>query len=260
MKTKLNGINIHTKGDKKNKAIIFVHGFPFDMTMWNDVVAQLKNDFYCVMFDVRGLGKSKTGDGQYTMEAFTEDIYNIVDVLKLEKPLLCGMSMGGYIILRTAEKEEDKFGGLILCDTRAEADDDAGRLVRAAKIKQVNEKGVKTFVKDFIPPLFGNKTIKENDKLVLKTVNKYKQNDPVGVKGCLLAMLGRTDTNSFFEKTNLPSLVICGEDDKLTPPAYMENLSKKNSGSTFLKVKGAGHLTPIEQPEVVANAVIKKFK
>ena len=117
MKETVNGLSVFIEGSSKSKPIIFVHGFPFDHTMWKAQIEMLKEKYFCVAYDIRGLGESPAGDGQYTMESFVDDLALIIDELKLDKPILCGLSMGGYIALRALEKFEEKLSAVILCDT-----------------------------------------------------------------------------------------------------------------------------------------------
>ena len=100
MKHTINGLSVHTFGDNKNRSIIFIHGFPYDHSMWENQINILKEKYFCVAYDIRGLGESSLGDGQYTMEAYVDDLFSIIKDLQLNKPILCALSMGGYITLR----------------------------------------------------------------------------------------------------------------------------------------------------------------
>lgn len=254
----INSMVVHTFGNKKNQSIIFVHGFPFDNTMWQKQITHFQKDYYCISYDIRGLGESYVGDGQYTMEAFVTDLFSIIDSLNLQKPVLCGLSMGGYISLRAVEKEQKRFSALILCDTKSEADDDKGKLVRAAKINQINIEGLEAFIDGFVPPLFADETAKKNPQIVKDTISKCYQNNPIGVKGALIAMLSRTDTTSFLKKIKLPALVLAGSFDILTPPVKMRTLADEIKNSEFGIVPRAGHMAPLENPGFV-NDMIEGF-
>ncbi|MFI5237034.1 MAG: alpha/beta fold hydrolase [Ignavibacteriales bacterium] len=258
MKKIINDISVFIEGDVQFKAVLFVHGFPFDHTMWQTLVEELSKKYLCVTYDVRGLGNSPAGDGQLTMEMLVNDLEKIVDELKLDKPVLCGLSMGGYISLRAIERMQDKFSALILCDTKSVADDNEGKLKRAAGIKQINSGDYHNFIEIFVQNCFGEKFIKENNAKFRMVVERSKLNDPIGVKGCLLAMAGRTDTTDSLSKINIPALVICGSEDKISTPDQMRKMSKQIPNSEFVLVEAAGHMTPIEYPEIV-NHAIKNF-
>lgn len=258
MKLTINGLSVNTFGDPQNKSIIFVHGFPYDYTMWQNQIVTLKDEYYCIAYDVRGLGESYVGDGQYTMEFYVEDLFSIINEMKLHKPVLCGLSMGGYIALRAVEKNQELFGALILCDTRSEADDNTGKLKRSANINQINTEGLKKFVDCFVPNCFADETIEEQKELFLATLNKSYQNNPIGVKGAIIAIMSRTDTTPFLPLIKIPTLILCGSFDKLTPPSVMRVMAEKIPNSEFAVIPQAGHMSPIENPNA-ANELIKGF-
>jgi 3-oxoadipate enol-lactonase len=255
MRKTINGLSVFISGSNDSKAIIFVHGFPFDHTMWQAQVDEFGKDYLCVSYDIHGLGESPVGDGQFTMESFVDDLEMILDELKLSKPILCGLSMGGYISLRALEKMQERFTAAILCDTRSEADNNEGKLKRAAGIKRINTEGLEPFAKEFITNCFGQ-DFKQNKKDDFeKIIEKSSHFNPVGVKGGLLAMLSRTDTTTNLGKINIPTLLICGEQDALTPPPVMMDMFHKINKADFVEIPKAGHMTPIEDPQVVNKAI-----
>ena len=257
MEYTINGLRVYTKGNKNNKTIIFIHGFPYEHSMWENQVEALKENYYCVSYDIRGLGKSYIGDGQYTMEAFVWDLYSVMDGLHIENPILCGLSMGGYIALRAMEKEGKRFSGLILCDTRSEADNNDGKIARSAAIDKVNVEGVKSFVNDFVPKCFHNKTPERMHEMYERILSITQSQNSVGVKGSLLAMLSRRDTTKSLTDIKIPTLMLVGKKDTLTPPEVMQEMSKKIKKSKFYVVPKAGHMAPLENPEFVNENIFR---
>jgi len=258
MKKIINGLSVYTSGENKSRPILFIHGFPYDHNMWISQIEELSRDYFCVSYDIRGLGESPAGDGQFTMESFVDDLEIVIDELKLDKPVLCGLSMGGYISLRALERMQEKFSAAILCDTRSEADNNEGKLKRAAGIKRINKEGLAPFVKDFITNCFGEDFKQNKKEEFQKIIDKSSLFDPFGVKGGLLAMLSRSDTTASLGKTNIPTLIICGEQDVLTPPPVMKDMFHKINKAEFVEIQKAGHMTPIENPREV-NKAIKDF-
>lgn len=226
--------------------------------MWKSQVEFLQTKFFCITYDIRGLGSSAPGDGQYTIEMFTDDLADLIDELNLIRPVICGLSMGGYIALRAVERFEDKFSAVILSDTKAAADSNEAKLKRAAGIKTINSEGAEKFVKDFVPGCFSSKTIKDKPKLYNEILDRSLLSHPTGLKGCLLAMAARTDTTAYLAKIKIPVLVICGEDDALTPPDVMKSMSKLINNSEFVLIPQAGHLSPVENPDEF-NKKMKEF-
>ena len=263
MNHKIDQLSVHLYGDNTARPIIFIHGFPYDHTMWEKQTDQLSNNYFCISYDIRGLGESMAGNGQYTMESFVDDLEMVMNELELTKPVLCGLSMGGYISLRAIERMEEKFSALVLCDTKSEADDNAGKLKRAAAIKRINEEGLSGYVSDFVSMCFGDEFKQKHKTHFESIIEKSIMYDPIGVKGSLLAMISRTDTMDYLEKIKIPTLLICGEQDALTPPDVMKKLSEKIKKSTYVEIKNSGHMSPIEQPKVVTETIqefIEKLK
>jgi 3-oxoadipate enol-lactonase len=258
MATIKNNPAIFQKGDKNNSAIVFCHGFPFNHNMWDKQVEFFSKEYFCVTYDIRGLGESHAGDGQFTMEMFTDDLFYVIKELNLRKPVLCGLSMGGYIALRAVEKNQDLFSTLILCDTKSEADNNETKLKRALGIKTINEQGVENFINEFVPNCFAEETIKNKKEAYEETLSRALKSSSTGAKGCLLAMAGRTDTTEFLPKITMPALILCGEKDRLTPPDTMKEMADKIPGAEFHIVPGAGHLSPLEN-HVFVNEVTRRF-
>lgn len=257
MKYSINGLSVYCQGNSSDIPVLFVHGFPYESHMWDFQVKELHNNFYCVTFDCRGLGGSPSGDGQFTIESFVDDVKYIIDELKVNKPVLCGLSMGGYIALRAVERMKDYFRALVLCDTKSEADNNEAKLRRALGIKLIKEEGVQRFINDFVPTCFSKNSV-QNLPVYKLTLERALTSDPLGVKGCLLAMQGRTDTTASLETIKIPTLVICGEKDSFTPPLVMKEMADKIPNSEFVIVPEAAHMTPLENPEFF-NKALKEF-
>ncbi len=254
---KINGLSVFEFGEPTNPAIIFLHGFPYSHKMWLKQIDKLRDKYFCVTYDIRGLGDSEVGDGQYAMESFVDDLMMVVEELKLNKPVLCGLSMGGYISFRAIEREENKFSGVIFCDTRSNADSNEAKLTRANNIKRINKEGLNNFVAEFISNCFYSESIKNLGDEFEQLIEEAKKFDPIGIKGCLLAMQGRTDSTDYLPKINIPTLLLCGEYDKLTPQNFMKEIADKINNSEFYIVPNMGHITPIENPEFVTNKILK---
>jgi 3-oxoadipate enol-lactonase len=260
MKLISSDIKIFEEGDNNALPVMFVHGFPFDHNMWKEQINELSSDFYCISYDIRGLGESLPGDGQYTMEMFVDDLFSVIDELKIKKPVLCGLSMGGYIALRAVERMESKFSGLILCDTKSEADSDEGKVKRAEGIKTINKEGLESFIPGFINNCFSENFKINNKSKYQEIVDKAIVFDPLGVKGCLLAMAGRTDTTSYLSKIKIPALILHGEEDILLTQDIMKEIAGKISSSEFFTVPGSGHIISIENPGFVNNKLYHFLK
>ncbi|HEY5533532.1 MAG TPA: alpha/beta fold hydrolase [Ignavibacteria bacterium] len=252
----INGLKVCDYGGSY-PPLIFIHAFPLSSKMWKHQVDFFKSQYRVITYDVRGLGESKTEDNQYMMENFVDDFFSIIDNLNIEKSYVCGLSMGGYIILRAASKAPERFKGIILADTKAEKDDDEGLLNRSNSISQIKRNGVKEFTGVFLKKLvteknYGKPLIKEFlDKILIEQT-------PAGICGALIAIATRTDTSQVIKKLDLPTLIIVGEKDILIPLNFSVNLNNSIKESNLVIIPDSGHLTNIENPKLF-NKVVSDF-
>jgi 3-oxoadipate enol-lactonase len=248
---------LYKDGNKKNPAILFLHGFPFDHRMWKSQIEFLKNDFYCLSYDILEKWEKSKKTEPTPFEFLVDDLFSIFEREKLGKLVVCGLSMGGYIILRALERKPELFSKIILCDTRTEEDSNEAKLKRVAGIQNINENGVDKFLKEFATNTLSELTIKAYPKLYKKALKITKDRTENSVKSFLLAMQGRTDTTSVLNQISVPTLVLCGEFDTITPPESMEKLSSQIPSSEFVKVPEAGHMAPFENPKFVNEKILE---
>lgn len=165
--------------------------------------------------------------------------------------------MGGYIAYCAVERNQDIFKSVIFCDTKAQSDTDEIKLVRANKIKQINEEGLTSFVEAFVPLCFSDKYQNNSTEEYNIVKSLCKTNDPMGVKGVLSAMLSRGDSTPFINQIKIPTLHLCGEFDTMTPPDKMKEDASKILNAEFNVVPNSGHMSPIENPDFVNEAIAK---
>lgn len=250
MEAMINGAKIFytDAGKSSGVPIILIHGFPFSHEMWQPQIEALKNDYRVAAYDVRGHGRSEIGDGQYTIELFVDDLIGLLDHLRLPKAVLCGLSMGGYVALRAVERNPERIAALVLCDTRSEADGNEAKLKRAAALKTVKTGGTKAYVKGSLPGLFAPRSIAEKHPAVATIRRLMEANTPLGIGGTLLALACRMDTTASLPKIKVPTLLLVGEQDALTPPPAMQPLRTAIPGAEFHAIPDAGHASNLENP------------
>jgi 3-oxoadipate enol-lactonase len=230
--------------------VVFIHGFPFSREMWRPQVEALQPSYHLVTFDNRGHGRSDVGDGQYLVEYLVDDLIAVLDHLKIQKAVLCGLSMGGYIALRAVERNPERVQALALCDTRSEADPNDSKLKRAAAIRVVKDKGVPAFADGFIKLIFAAKSL-ETRRPAVEAIRKVMlANPPLGICGTLLALASRTDTTPALGQIKVPTLILVGDQDPITPPSAAETLHKGIAGSEMHVIPNAAHMSNLENPEV----------
>jgi 3-oxoadipate enol-lactonase len=257
-KHNINGLNIAEFGEESSKAIIFIHAFPFCNRMWDKQTEAFQGKYRVITYDLRGFGYSETQDTVFTIDSHVEDLFSIMNTMKLEKPVICGLSMGGYIALRALEQGQNKFKGAILCDTRSEADNNNSKATRARQIKLIKSGDIAGFNEGFIKAALSEKSFAENQALVdfLKTMMGWQK--PINVAGALLTLAARMDPTEYLERIDIPVLVLVGKEDKITPPEYSKLIYGKIRNADLALIPDAGHLSNMENPEEF-NKSIGKF-
>jgi 3-oxoadipate enol-lactonase len=248
MKIKINGwsMNYVERGAPGATPIIFIHGFPFSLEMWEPQMRALPNQFRAIAYDVRGHGHSDVGNGQYSIEFFVDDLIGLMDHLVIERATVCGLSMGGYIALRAIERHPERINGLVLCDTKSSPDSDEGKVKRATTLRSLKMDGVDPFADNFVKTVFAESTFSARPETVESIRSVIKSTSPIGIGGILLALAARTDTTATLAKIKVPTLILCGERDLLTPPKDSESMHKQIAGSVFHVIPSAAHLSNLE--------------
>lgn len=260
MNAELNGCTIHfaDEGPRDADPLILIHGFPLSHQMWKPQIDALSDRWRIVAPDVRGFGESAAGDGQYALEVFVDDLIALMDHLELKSATLCGLSMGGYIALRTAERNPERVKRLILCDTRSESDGNEARLARGKAIRAIKTSGVPAFAESFIPMAFAPQTISGKPDVIAFSRKLMESNSEVGLSGALLAMATRTDTTASLSKIRVPTLFLVGSEDKMTPASASAAMCSHVSHGEMRVIPDAGHMSNLENPEEF-NAHIGRF-
>jgi pimeloyl-ACP methyl ester carboxylesterase len=239
--------------------LLFLHGFPLSGAMWAPQIREFGGEWRTIAPDVRGVGASDVGTGQYSMETLVDDLFAVLDETSSGSPVVAvGLSMGGYILLRALEREPDRFRGIVLCDTRSTADGRRGRLARATGIRRIEEEGLEPFVDDFLVAVLAPGTRERHPELWAELKRSMMANSPIGVRGQLLAMASRTDTGRVLRDLSVPALVVNGSEDRLTTPATGRSLAARIPNAVFSLIEGAGHLSSIEAPAEF-NRVVRSY-
>ena len=229
--------------------VVFIHGFPFSHRMWTFPGGQteaLASTNRVIAYDVRGHGDSEVGDGQYTIELFVDDLIGLLDHLSIARTVAIGLSMGGYIALRAVERHPDRFRGLVLCDTKSEGDSNDAKVKRAASIKAVKASGPRQFAQNFVANVFTPDSFNTRPEAVKAIQSIIERTAPLSLCGTMLALAARTDTTAALAGITVPTLIMVGEHDALTPPAASQAMREKIPQSELHIIPGAAHMSNIE--------------
>ena len=237
--------------------IIFIHGFPLNKSMWNIQVEALKENYRVIAYDIRGHGNSDPGIDEFFIELFVIDLLRLMEKLKIEKSILCGLSLGGYIALNAVLKHPDRFDGLILNDTQCIADTPEIKENRCNAIISIKEKGVEQYADEIIKKLFAQETFTKN-KNVIDAVREMIISTPKqSLCNTLHALAERKETCDQLPEINIPVLIMVGQEDKITPIAAAQQMHEKILNSKLEIIQQAGHLSNLEDPTAFNTHLVK---
>lgn len=233
-----------------NLPIIFLHGFPFDKTMWRLQLDFLKPTHRVLACDIRGFGKSKDEESPLSMDLFAEDLILFMDALTIGSAIICGLSMGGFIALNALNKYPDRFEALILCDTQCIADTAEVKEKREQVIEEIKLGGVTKFNEGFIKSVFCKESFSHKKELVKNLHRVVFANSQQVIINGLTALAERSETCSTLDDIKIPTLIICGREDEVTPLAQSEFMQHAIKDSTLQVIDNAGHVSNLEQADI----------
>jgi 3-oxoadipate enol-lactonase len=255
-----NGINVShlDEGTSTGVPLIFIHGFPFNKEMWTSQLTTLSDNHRCIAYDVRGHGGSEAGAAQFGIPQFADDLFSFMDALKIDKAIVVGLSMGGYIALHAIEKNAGRIAGLILCDTQCTADTQEGRDKRKKTIAFIQKNGLEVYTEESLKNLFAPASLQSKKEEVSFIKNTILNTKPDNICLTLQALADRQEKCTILKDIKVPVLILVGKEDKITSPEAAEKMHREIKGSEMGIIDGAGHLSNLENPEEF-NESIRSF-
>jgi pimeloyl-ACP methyl ester carboxylesterase len=237
-------------------AVILLHGFPLSPSMWQPQAEDFAADHRVILPDLRALGERGPVEQSPSIEQMADDVAALLDKLGIQEPVaLGGLSMGGYVALAFARKHPGRLRGLVLADTRAEADTEEGRANRDRMIALAAAEGPVAVVDQMIPKLLGEQTKARRPEVTAELRRMGERQSTAQIAGALRALRDRPDARPGLAVIAVPTLVIVGQEDVLTPPALSEALAAAIPGARLVVLEGAGHISNLEQPEAFNRAL-----
>lgn len=258
MKTTIKGITLSYTDQGQGAPLVFIHAFPLSSAMWEPQIQKFPKDYRVIAMDLRGHGDSEAPLWHFTLDDFAEDIRELLRTLEVEQATFVGCSMGGYILLALVRKFPELVRGLVLADTRAQADTVEGKAGRFAMAQVAYRQGSPAIAEMMMPKLFSPGSLENRQDLVEKIRSIIHKNQTSGIVVDLMAMARRPDSTPLLSQISCPTLVIVGEEDVATPPSEAQYIADRITGATLVTIPQAGHLANLEQPETF-NRALKDF-
>jgi len=237
--------------------VLFVHGFPHDRSLWTPQLQGLTVQARCLPIDLRGFGETTVAP-PYSMDQYADDIVGLMDVLHVDRAVIAGLSMGGYIAFALWRRHAHRVRGLILANTRADADVDEARERRRNLMTVARDHGSVAVADAVLPGMLG-KTTRARRPEITNAIHRMISSAPVdGVVGALEAMLNRPDSTPTLSTIDVPTLVVAGDEDTIIPLEQAQVMYAGIRGSTLEVITAAGHLSNLERPAAF-NHVVSEF-
>lgn len=253
----IDGLEIAYDDVGSGPPIVFIHGFPHDRTLWTPQVGALVDHARCIVPDLRGFGETAPAP-PYSMDQYADDLEALLAHLRIDRVVLAGLSMGGYIAFAFWRRHRARVRGLILADTKASADTAEAKTKRQELMAVVRERGGDAVAEAMLPGMIG-KTTREKNPLAAEIVREMLRRAPVdGVVGALQALMERPDSTPTLATIDVPTLIVVGEEDALTPPKESRLMHDGIAGSRLEILAGAGHVSNIERASAF-NHVVGEF-
>jgi len=237
--------------------VVFLHAFPLNRTMWEPQIGALVAEARCIPIDFRGFGDSRLAP-PFTVERYADDVAAVLDVLQIERAVIVGLSLGGYVAFALWRRHRERIRGLVLSDTRASADSEEVIARRRALIDTARTQGATAVANAQIAGLMGKSTRDKRPDIYDAMHRMMAQTDVDAIVGGLEAMISRPDSTPTLATIDMPTLVVVGDEDVITPQKEARKIHDAIPGSRLEVLKGAGHLSNVERPAAF-NTVVSEF-
>jgi pimeloyl-ACP methyl ester carboxylesterase len=242
--------------------VLLVHGFPLDHTMWKAQVDALAECCRVIAPDLRGFGQSSLGDADpkvgVSMDRYADDLAEFLDALAIEEPIaLVGFSMGGYIAWQFVRKYASRLRALVQCDTKAVADTDEARALRIKMADQISEWGAARVAEMMGPKLLAKRSFEAKPDVVAEVRRVVEATSPAAIACAQRGMASRPDMTGLLSSIRVPTLVLVGQEDIISPPSEMRAIADAIPNAQFVEIADAGHMTTMENAQAVNTAILR---
>ncbi len=253
----VDGVRTHwLEAGRGEPAVVLLHAFPLHAGMWEPQLEGLSDRYRVVAPDLLGFGASDAPDdpNAYSVDRWADAVAGLLDHLGLDRVVLGGLSMGGYVAFAFWRRHRHRLAGLVLADTRPGFDTAEVADRRSAQARQVADEGTTTLIETLLGGLLGDHT-RAHRPMVVDAARRLMDNPPAGFIGALEAMKRRADSTPDLASIDVPTLVVVGDDDAASPPEVARHMADAIPQATLAVIPGAGHLSSFEEPEAFTREV-----
>jgi pimeloyl-ACP methyl ester carboxylesterase len=248
---------LHTSGS--GIPVLLLHAFPLDHRMWHRQLP-LADHVRLIIPDQRGFGQSTDGKPESICQ-LAHDAVALLDALHVDGPaVICGVSMGGYVAQHVAVRYPERVAALVLVDTKLDADTDEARAARADLAERVGRVGQSILADAMIPKLLATsseaRALSGRDEAIALLRQSIASQQVSTIQAALATLAARPDMNEAMRRVTAPTLLVVGAEDVITPPSCMTAAEGVIPNAKLLEVPHAGHLVPLERPEIFNAAVL----
>jgi pimeloyl-ACP methyl ester carboxylesterase len=242
-------------GTRTGIPVVLLHAFPVTSAMYDAVATQLAEQHHVITPDFRGFGGSVLGDGEPSLDVMADDVAALLGRLDLDRVVLAGLSMGGYVAMAMLRRHPQRIGAVVLMDTKAAADAPQARENRERMARAVLDEGPSA-LRPMLESLLGGTTRRDRPQVVEMVARWIEAVDPRGVAWAQRAMAARPSSFRTLADAGLPGFVVVGEEDTLTTHDDALAMAAAFAPQAPVHViPRAGHLSAVENPDAVAGAL-----
>jgi pimeloyl-ACP methyl ester carboxylesterase len=240
----------------RGRTVVWLHAFPLDRQMWRGQLQAFSGRGRMIAVDLRGFGESSQFTLEPSIDQMAEDVVRLLDRLGVAGPVVvAGLSMGAYVALALARHHAQRLAGLILADTRAEADSPQARSGREQMIALAEKGSAAAVIDQMMPRMVSDQTRQERPQVIEEIRRIATAQSPVAMANAQRAMRDRADSGEILGTIRVPTLVMVGESDAMSPPSVADDLAGGIAASKRVTIGGAGHLSSLERPDDFNSAL-----
>ncbi len=254
----LEALPIGAAAERQRGALVLLHAFPLNARMWEDQLAMAERGWRVLVPQFRGFDTVSAEPAASSMDDYAGDVIDLLDALHIKQAVVGGLSMGGYVAFALLRLAARYIHALILADTKPQADTPEAVVARQRMLETLEAKGPSAVADEMLPKLLGDTTLTARGHIVEQVRALVQANSTVAIGGAIRALMSRPDSTPLLASIHVPTLIVVGDEDRVTPRLLSEEMHQAIPGSELAVIEGAGHLSNIEQPAAF-NLALARF-